>query len=370
MNKFSLRAKKQMESDIFLEAGLLKNLSDVGVFKDLRQDSQHFIITDENVGKLYLKQVESAFLEKEFKVHSFIVEASENSKSLAVYSEIAKKTLDTKFDKYSCIISLGGGVVNNLAGFLASTLYRGIGLIHIPTSLLAQVDAAIDFKQAVNHSFGKNLIGSYYPATKIIIDPMVLITLDSRFIKDGLAESIKHALCQDIAFYSFLCSNVNKLDDVNVLSKIVNRSIELKLELMNDDLDDDHDESIKQYGHAVGHAIEHLSNGHVYHGESISIGMCVSAEIALLLGLSDEKTRDLHYEIFEAINLPTKVPEEFSFEMIWNKMIYDKHSLNGKVYTGLVRAVGMMVETNAGKFGHYIEQDVLIEAVQANKSRK
>lgn len=369
MKHFDLNATKKMHSDILLETGILKNLDASGLLSLMRKTSRHILITDENVERLYLKQIVQYFDKKGLSILSVVVPASEQSKSLNQYAEVVQKVLDYSFDKYSFIISLGGGVVNNLAGFLASTLYRGIGLVHIPTSLLAQVDAAIDFKQAVNHSFGKNLIGSYYPASKIIIDPSVLLTLDIRFIRDGLAESIKHAICQDIAFYSFLHSNVERLMDLDVLYKIVHRSIELKLMLMNDDLDNDYDETIKQYGHAVGHAIEHLSDGEIYHGEAISIGMCVTSEIAVLLGLSDKKTLDLHYDIFQYIGLPTQVPFDYTPEQIWNKMRYDKHSLDGKIYTGLVRAIGLMAETQTSEFGHYIDENTLKEAVKRNQKR-
>jgi 3-dehydroquinate synthase len=252
---------------------------------------------------------------------------------------------------------------------LASTLYRGIGLIHFPTSLLAQVDAAIDFKQAINFDHGKNLIGSYYPASKIVVDPIVLRTLDVRLIRDGLAESIKHAICQDTPFLSYIFSNSECLTDPEFLYEVVTKSIALKLEVMRGDLDSDYDETLKQYGHAIGHAVEHLSEGDLYHGEAIAIGMCVSAEIALLLGLSDEETLDQHYNVFQRIGLPTTVPEAFSLSDLWEKIRYDKHFLSGRAYMGLVRTAGVMAPTDNGNFGHYIEKSVIFEAIEKNRQQ-
>lgn len=367
MKSFTLNATKKLHSDIILLSGALSKLESLGVLDDVRRESKHLLITDENIEKLYLDSVLSTLHRMGLKILPIVVPPSESSKDLETFGVITHKALDYGFDKYSVVFSLGGGVVNNLAGFLASTLYRGIGLIHFPTSLLAQLDAAIDFKQAINFQHGKNLLGSYYPASKIIVDPTVLSTLDVRFIKDGLAEAVKHALCQDIAFYSFLCSNAEEITDQEVLYKIVQRTIELKLDLMGDDLESDHDETIKQYGHAVGHAVEHLSDGDIYHGEAISIGMCVSAEIALLLGVSDKKTLELHYDIFRLIGLPTSIPIEYSSEQIWNKMKYDKHSLDGRVYTGLVRAIGLMAETHNGDFGHYIDENIIMQAIENNR---
>ncbi|EON11206.1 2-deoxy-scyllo-inosose synthase [Pandoraea sp. SD6-2] len=364
---FSFRAHRTLESDVVVRNDALRHLDEMGVFDHIRKSSKHLLVTDKNVEKLYLRNVLEGIERSGRSVRTLVVPASESSKSFNVYSGLVGKALDYGFDKHSVIFSLGGGVVNNLAGFLASTLYRGIGLVHFPTSLLSQVDAAIDFKQAINFDHGKNLVGSYYPASKIIVDPLVLRTLDVRLIRDGLAETIKHAICQDSRFLSYLMSHSEHLTDTVFLSEVVTRSIALKLEVMSGDLDSDYDETLKQYGHAIGHAIEHLSDGDVYHGEAIAIGMCVSAEVALLLGLSDEETVERHYDVFRRIGLPTSVPDALSLSDLWEKMRYDKHFLEGKAYMGLVRTAGVMAPTDNGNFGHYVEQSVIFDAIERNR---
>lgn len=370
MKNFELTAKRNFHSDISLSLGLINNLEKAELFNNIRTSSNHILITDENVNKLYSVKVINKLEYLGFKVIKFVIPASDSAKNIDEYNKLVSKSLDYGFDKKSVIFSLGGGVVNNIAGFLASTLYRGIGLVHFPTSMLSQVDASIDFKQAINHDKGKNLIGSYYPASNIIIDPSLLKTLDNRFIYDGISESIKHALCQSREFYDYLLSNRNNLDKEEVLYTIVENSISLKLKLMNDNLEDDYDESIKQYGHALGHAIEHLSNGNIYHGEAISIGMCVSAEIAFIFGISTKEVLESHYKIFNLYNLPTIIPEIFSFKDIWNKMKYDKHTLDGKIYSGLIKEVEVMSQNKDGDFGYYIDEDLLLKAIIANKVRK
>jgi len=369
MNTYILEAKRNLESDIIVSPNILKKLKSLVIFSKIRKESKHILITDENVDLLYSDLVITQLNEMGYEILKLVVPPYDKSKNIDLYKDLVEKCLLYRFDKESFIFSLGGGVVNNIAGFLASTLYRGIGLVHFPTSMLSQVDAAIDFKQAINFKFGKNLVGSYYPASAIIVDPTLLFSLGQRFINDGLAESIKHALCQDLNFYNYLIENKSNLDDEKVLDYIVNKSIKLKLELMNDDLENDRDETIKQYGHAVGHAIEHLSDGEIYHGEAIAIGMCVSSELALLLGLSDEKNRDLHYSIFNKYNLPTVVPRKYSFDELWNKMKYDKHSLNGKIYTGILENIGSMPITETGEYGHYIQKDLLRQAIDKNQQR-
>lgn len=366
---FTFSANRIFISEVMVQNDGLQSLDKLGVFEGIRKESNHLLVTDKNVEKLYLRSVLEGIERSGRSVRTLVVPASESSKSFVWYSNLVQKALDHGFDKHSVIFSLGGGVVNNIAGFLASTLYRGIGLVHFPTSLLAQVDAAIDFKQAINFEHGKNLIGSYYPASKIVVDPRVLRTLDIRFIRDGLAESIKHAICQDTKFLSYIRSNSEHLTDADFLSEVVHRSIKLKLEVMSGDLDSDFDETLKQYGHAIGHAVEHLSDGEIYHGEAIAIGMCVSAEIAYALDLCDVETLEMHYDIFNKVGLPTIVPHGYSLSDLWDKIRYDKHFLSGKAYMGLVRTSGVMAKADGDNYGHYVEQKVVFEAIERNRQQ-
>ena len=369
LKHFEFFADHKMQSEVILQKNAIYQLDQLGIFKGVRTESKHLLVTDKNLEKLYLRPVLEGIERSGHSVRTLIVPANESSKSFECYAKMIEKALDYGFDKYSVIFSLGGGVINNLAGFMAATLYRGIGLIHIPTSLLAQVDAAIDFKQAINFSHGKNLIGGYYPASKIVVDPMVLRTLDIRFIRNGLAESIKHALCQDTEFLKYIVSNSEYLTDLDYLSRIVYRSIELKLEVMSPNVHEDYDETIKQYGHAIGHAVEHLSEGDIYHGEAISIGMCVSAEIAMLMGVSDNETLKLHYDTFTRMGLPTIVPTGYSLSDVWEKIRYDKHFFNGKAYMGLIRTAGVLSKPNNSNCGYFVEKDMVFEAIENNRHR-
>jgi 3-dehydroquinate synthase len=360
---------RPLKSEVIIENDSIARLYELGLLNDVRKESVHLLITDNNVEKLHLQTALSSMERIGLQVRTLVVPANEASKSFEWYAKLVQQGLNYGFDKQSYIFSLGGGVVNNLAGFLASTLYRGIGLIHFPTSLLSQVDASIDFKQAINFEHGKNLIGSFYAASKIIVDPLMLQTLEPRLVRDGLAESIKHALCQDTGFLSYMSANSSHLTAQDFLSKVVKWSIELKLELMQGAFDCEYDESIKHYGHAVGHAIEFLSHGELYHGESISIGMCVSAEIGYLLNLTDRETLDAHYDIFEKIGLPTTVPNGFSLLDIWEKIRYDKHFRDDLACMGLLRTSGVMAKPLSGDFWHYIEKDVIFKAIETNRER-
>ncbi len=365
----TFRADRELKSDVIIHANAIHLLAELAVFHDMNKDSNHILLTDQNIAQLYLKPIQKALQSAGLNVYELIIAPGEASKSVSVYTKLIEQILDFGIDKHSVVISLGGGIVNNIAGFLASTLYRGIGLIHIPTSLLAQADAAIDFKQAVNFRHGKNLIGSYYPAQKIIVDPLVLQTLDIRHIRNGLGESIKHALCQDADFLDYLLSRHEELTDQDFLNTVVATTIKLKLEVMTDNIDAEYDEMLKQYGHSIGHAVEHLSNGQIYHGEAIAIGMCASARIGHMLGLSSADLIDIHEEVFTHFGLPVKIPAEFSREDIWNKIRYDKHFLSDLTNMGILQSVGVLAQNEDGGYAHSISQDIVFQAIEASRPK-
>eukprot|EP00980_Cylindrotheca_fusiformis_P008747 scaffold1869_cov122-Cylindrotheca_fusiformis.AAC.9 len=200
-NQFA-RPGKPLKSNIIIESGALRNLKTRGleIVPEHCHEATNYLIVDSIVNEEYGDKVLQGFLDAGLDVVKIVTPAdavdesgnpsAERHKTLAVFSNCVNKILDSGISKNSAIISLGGGVVNNLCGFLASSLYRGITLVHITTSMMGMTDAAIDFKQAVNHQLGKNLLGSYYPATNIIIDPEVLETLSKRHILNGIAEGM------------------------------------------------------------------------------------------------------------------------------------------------------------------------------------
>lgn len=338
------------------------------------KESKNFIVTDENLAALHLDFVLDALAELNIKLYPIVVPASEASKSLETYSQCISEILSTGIDKFSTIVSFGGGVVNNLAGFIASTLYRGVQLVHIPTTLLSQADAAVDVKQAINSSFAKNSIGSYYPPTAVVICVDFLRTLSERFVIDGFAEVVKHALCQDKAFYhELLKQNPFTTWDAVRIDKIVRKSVALKLETMSEYESPDNDlllfnEVVKQYGHALGHAVEHASNNDLLHGESIAIGMAFSAFAACRLGLSHGALLEQHIDIFRRYNLPYAIPAGMDVEKIAYHIRYDKHFYQGKVSLGLLQDIGTLSQQQDSYFSR-IAVDEFMMLVQDYKEQ-
>ncbi|KAI4134784.1 MAG: hypothetical protein LQ347_001231 [Umbilicaria vellea] len=337
-------------------------LESFGIFSSVGKESKHVLITDHAVASLYLLQLDACLQKLNIRVHPIIVGAGEEFKTLQTFTTILKDCASCGLDKESTVISFGGGVVKDLAGFLASTLFRGVNLVHIPTTLLAQVDAAVDWKQALNLSEGKNLIGSMYSPSEVWVNTAFLRSLNQRWIRDGLAESIKIALCRSSDFLDLLMEA--SISNSAWLAQIVDTSVSLKVKTMR--RDSEPDEAVKQYGHAIGHAIEHLSSGRLGHGESIAIGMCVSAELGMLAGLTDDITVQKHYEVFGKLSLPTKVPNDQSHRMIWEKVRFDKHYLRESMYAPIVKSVGKMVTSEEQKCMIPFSESMVLHALEQN----
>lgn len=337
--QFEFQQKKLLKSQVLLEAGLLEKIEWKTILP-VRREAVHFIITDKTVNVLYGKKLQEDMLRAGFSIQKLVLNPGEKAKSFKVYEQLSQKILQS-ISKDSFIIGLGGGVVNNMAGFLASTLYRGVGLIQIPTTLMAQADAAIDFKQAINSRVGKNHIGSYYPASTILVDPFLLQTLPIRHIRNGLAESIKHGITQDLESLNYFLEHGDDVLNKDFLYVVVTRNIQLKVQLLHEPHGSEHAEMIPQYGHAVGHALEQLSHYGLLHGEALAIGMCVMAEVALELGLCDDKTVKAHYHILESFSLPTSIPEKISLRRLLGTLRHDKHHI-GIVQSILISHIGQV----------------------------
>ncbi len=359
---------RQMETKIVIKRGLIDDLDHLGLIEPSRYRSPHFLLTDAVVDSLYADRVLAKFRSAGFQMMKLVMPAGEHAKNFDTYTMLADQILAHGMDEGSVLVNVGGGVVNNMAGFLAATLYRGVSLIHIPTTTMAQVDAAIDFKQAVNSKKGKNLTGAYHPASYVLIDPDTLATLPERHLRNGLAESLKHALTQDPDFFAWLLSKPWAMDDLVFWDEVIRRSIALKVPLLNGLDQKEMNEMIPQYGHCVGHAVEHVSGYEFLHGEGVTIGMCVSAEIARLIGVCDDATVEAHYQLCKHFSLPTVIPTSMAVEDILNTIRYDKHYLGSIPRMGLVSTIGTMWQER-GVVSIPIDDSILERAIALNQAR-
>lgn len=342
------------------------------IIPENRKLSTHFLITDSIVNAIHADRVMAGFVALGIEMKKYVFPAGESFKNMEQFLCAVDFIISNGVDKQSIVVSLGGGVVNNLAGFVASTVYRGIGLAHIATTVMAQLDAAIDTKQAVNFHKGKNLIGTFYSPSVIVNDYLLLKTLPQRHVLNGISEAIKHSLSQDADFYHYLMSIENdKLSDMQVLGKIISTTVDLKVTLLNGSPYDDQNEMIQQYGHCIGHSIEHTSKYNLYHGEAIAIGMCVSAEIGVMLGTCTEEEVKMHLDIFQKYNLPTFLPDDLSVDAITNTLKNDKHYLHSRPHMGLVEKIGSLkqMQQKEESFAWPVSFNTISEALRRNKLR-
>ncbi|MBM7617171.1 3-dehydroquinate synthase [Weissella uvarum] len=244
---------------------------------------QIVVISDMNVAELYLKPVVKQLRDAGFTVSTAVVAAGEDSKNLDLVQTIIKQMSNDHFTRYDGVIGLGGGVITDLAGVVASLYMRGISLIQIPTSMTAQVDASVGGKTAVNLGEVKNVIGTFYQPDYVLVDPALLTSLDDRDLVEGYAESIKMSLLAGGDFAT-LTGQVNSVDDLkNKVVPIIEASIQYKRDVVVEDEYDEGRRQVLNFGHTFGHAIELMAHGELRHGEAVAIGM---------VAITDRLTRD------------------------------------------------------------------------------
>jgi len=357
----SFRHEKKGETNIVIASGILHKISEYTLMSPERTASHHIILTDENVDTLFGNIVEEQFKERGYEIKKLVVPASERAKSIEVYHDVAEKILAYGIDEQSIIFTLGGGVVANLGGFLASTLYRGIGLIHIPTSIMNMIDVSISLKQGINDSRGKNLIGSYYQPLLVLIDPS--ISIPDWLVRDGISEAIKHALCQDNDFFEYLLNYKGSLQDVSFRKHLIEKTIALKTELMHEDMFEHHRGMALQYGHEVGHTLELLSGFSLTHGQGIAIGMRVSAELSHLMNIASKETVESHKHILTQYRLPYDIPPSISSEAIVDALRFNKKTRGADIRMVLPERVGKLWKIK-GEYGIPCPPELIKKAIE------
>jgi len=289
--------------------------SNINLAKEIKKidlNNNYAIITDDNVYKLYKNKIEKEFSDEKLNYKFFIIKHGEKSKSLKVLQKISEKMIKSGFDRKSTIIALGGGVIGDLAGYIAGTFMRGIPFIQIPTTLLAQVDSSNGGKVAVDIKYGKNSSGLFYQPKKVIIDINFLDTLPDVDFNNGMGEVIKHGIIYDDEYFNFIENNISNIlkRDHNVLTELVYGSCIIKSDVVQKDEKETDLRRILNFGHTIGHGIEVLSNYKLSHGYAVAFGMIKESFIANKVG---ELTNDEVDRIISVIN------KFFNIKYIYNK---------------------------------------------------
>ena len=301
-------------------------------------------ISNDRVASLYGEVIDHLAADHEM----ILIGDGEQYKSIQTYSEVIDQLIEFRFNRDTVIVALGGGVVGDLAGFVAATYQRGVRLIQIPTTLLAQVDSAIGGKTAVNHKGGKNLIGAFYQPETVLIDTNVLTSLPEEIFVEGLAEVIKYGVIYDPAFFEWLEDNTHSVlaREPDSLEFIVRRSCEIKAEVVASDERERNRRAILNFGHTFGHAIEAETRyGELLHGQAVSIGMVMASDLALRENLCDARTAQRIRNIVNAYGLPDKAPHVDKGRLLAS-MAMDKKVIQGELRFVLPKSIGTVVLTS------------------------
>jgi len=319
------------------------------------------IITDPRAKKLYGDALNQSLTKDGFSATTLLVPEGEEQKSLETAGRLYHELTNCYAERTTPILALGGGVIGDLAGFVAATYLRGVPLIQLPTTLLAQVDSSIGGKVAVDHGQLKNKIGAFYQPRLVISDIDTLKTLPSNELANGLAEVIKSAAIRDKKFFAFLETNLDRIKSLeeSALEETVFQTARVKAEVVAKDERDVGLRNILNYGHTIGHAIETISDFKVEHGKAIAIGMLAAARISNKMSILDKNDLGRLKGIIEKAGLPTEMPD-LEIEKIIQTMKHDKKVLRGKIRFVLLKSIGSAFITD--------EVDVsLVEKVLVNE---
>lgn len=326
---------------IYVGSGLLARLD--AYMKDLPLGRRVLLVTNPTVHSLYGELVEAILTGAGYQVIPASVPDSEESKSLDVAGQLYDTAYLEELDRHSVVIALGGGVVGDLAGFVAATYMRGVPFIQLPTTLLAQVDSSVGGKVAVNHPRGKNIIGAFYQPRLVVADMNVLATLEARELKAGLAEVIKYGVIADGAFFAWLERNLEQLlvMEPEALARAVATSCEMKAAVVQEDETEKGRRAILNFGHTLGHAIEALTGYNTYrHGEAVAIGMVAESRLASIMGLLPPAQAQRIEDLVKKAGLPVQIPGQLSADELLASMGRDKKVLDGQYTFALPVQIG------------------------------
>ncbi|QTJ62898.1 3-dehydroquinate synthase [Candidatus Nardonella dryophthoridicola] len=327
--------------------------------------NKFIIITNNVLYKLYFRNIEKIFKKYHLLIDYIVIEDGEKNKSLFTSNNIFTYLLHKNYNRNIILVSLGGGVIGDITGFVSSIYQRGVKYIHIPTTLLSQVDSSIGGKTGVNHPLGKNMIGSFYQPSLVIIDTLFLKTLPNREYISGFSEIIKYGIIKDNSFFCWLENNYKKLLnlDLDIISECIYKSCLIKSNIISlDEKETKNLRSLLNLGHTYGHAIESfLGYGNLLHGEAISIGIIMASNLSFI-------TKNISYEVLERIinimkmfNINTERPSNMEYQDYIFYMKKDKKNSNS--------GINIVVPTNIGesKILFNVSESLIKNSIYYNK---
>jgi 3-dehydroquinate synthase len=373
IDKQKIKLKQHIDEsyDIFFGENLF--LFIVKWIKKNSSEKRIVIITDSNVAELYSDKLKAEFNKENMKTEVFIFPAGEHSKNLETAMKIIAELSLKGFGRDSLVIAFGGGVTGDLAGFIAGIFNRGVDYIQVPTTILAQADSSLGGKTGVNTAYGKNLLGVIKQPKAVFIDANVIKTLPAQEIRNGLAESIKHAVIKDKHFFEWIEKNLEEIMAAKppAILTLARYNCKIKGEVVEKDPNEKNLRKILNYGHTIGHAIEHLMNKQgkeVYpHGYAVSIGMMLAARLAIALK-TGFKQADLEKQeqLLKKASLPIKIPREIQNEEILKVISLDKKAKNGNALFCLPSSIGKMAVFD-GEYSTIADKNLILRLLDETR---
>ncbi len=303
------------------------------------------VVSDETVAAHHLGRLRPV-LETHGRYRELILPPGEENKNVAQWQRIIDELVLLGAQRDATVIALGGGVIGHMAGFAAASYMRGIEVVQMPTTLLAQVDASVGGKTGVNHADGKNLIGAFHQPTAVVSDLDTLATLGNRDYRAGLAEVVKYGAICDAHLFAWLEGNADALSSrlPDLLSECVYQSVRNKAEVVMADEREAGQRALLNFGHTFGHALETVTGYAQYrHGEAVAIGMVLAARLSELLGMTETGTADRLQALLDRIGLPTRLPDDIKRSALLKRMRLDKKNRADQIRLILLESLGQAV---------------------------
>ena len=351
------------EYEVVIEPGSLTTIG--SHVRDLIGPHRCFVITDDRVGPLHGDTVLAAIRGAGIEADLLTFPAGETNKTLATWQTLTERLMQGGAGRDSCIVALGGGVVGDVAGFVAATYMRGIPVVQVPTTIVAMIDSSIGGKTGVDTPHGKNLVGAFHQPRLVLVDPAVLRTLPACELRGGLAEAIKHGAIADAGYLRRLHGSAAAMMERSLpeLSRMIRGSVEIKAGFVARDVLEAGPRAALNFGHTIGHAIERVSEYRISHGEAVAIGMCIEARAGELAGITAPGASAALRGIVADFGLPVDVPADLPADDLLRRTRSDKKARHGRSRYTLVSDLGRVALTTDGDWTHELPDDLVRDAL-------
>jgi 3-dehydroquinate synthase len=351
--------------DVIVEAGSLTRLGDI--VQQTAPAHRYALITDRNVAAHWKDPALSSLAAAKLQVECFEIEPGETSKTRETWAALSDRMVMSGFGRDSAVIALGGGVIGDLAGFVAATYMRGVPVVQVPTTLLSMIDASVGGKTGVDVPAGKNLIGAFHQPSAVLADPETLVTLSDFELRGGMAEALKHGAIADAGYFDWLVDSSRALlqKETATLTDLVIGSVRIKAGYVALDPTESGPRAALNFGHTLGHAIERATAYTLHHGQAVALGMVGEATVGEIAGLTVADTSVRLSSVVGLFGLPTVLPAALPAQQIIELTRHDKKARQGAVRYALIGRIGELAPGHAGQWTWPIDDRVVMQALHS-----